>query len=230
VPDPRFLPVFSVAADSTPAIYAKDGFDVKAVRQAKRETGQLPAGAGEELEPEKLLELEVDVLVPAAMEDVITADNADRIKAPIVLEVANGPTSIEADEILAACGVTVIPDVLANGGGVTVSYFEWVQNRAGVRWNPEEVAEKLRERMVRKAERVSGLAEDREVTLRTAAYAQSSGESRRPWTRPATPRRSGAGVEAIRCSRAGLALRHSSAYSRHTGTLIHEHGIRHTPR
>jgi glutamate dehydrogenase (NADP+) len=145
---------------------------VKAVREAKRETGELPADAGEEIDPEQLLELEVDILVPAAMEDVITADNADRVKASIVLEVANGPTAIEADEALAERGVTVIPDILANAGGVTVSYFEWAQNRAGVRWTAEDVGERLRERMVGESERIWALAKDRDVTLRTAAYAQ----------------------------------------------------------
>jgi glutamate dehydrogenase (NADP+) len=160
------------AADSRRAIYASDGLDVKAVREAKRETGELPAGAGEEIEPEKLLELEVDILVPAAMEDVITADNADRVKASVVLEVANGPTAIEADEMLAERGVTVIPDILANAGGVTVSYFEWAQNRAGMRWTAEEVRERLRTRMVRETEAIWQLARDRDVTLRTAAYAQ----------------------------------------------------------
>jgi glutamate dehydrogenase (NADP+) len=160
------------AADSRRAIHAKDGLDVKAVREAKRETGELPADAGEEIDPEQLLELEVDILVPAAMEDVITADNADRVKASIVLEVANGPTAIEADEALAERGVTVIPDILANAGGVTVSYFEWAQNRAGVRWTAEDVGERLRERMVGESERIWALAKDRDVTLRTAAYAQ----------------------------------------------------------
>jgi glutamate dehydrogenase (NADP+) len=160
------------AADSRRAIHAKDGLDVKAVREGKRETGELPADAGEEIDPEQLLELEVDILVPAAMEDVITADNADRVKASIVLEVANGPTAIEADEALAERGVTVIPDILANAGGVTVSYFEWAQNRAGVRWTAEDVGERLRERMVGESERIWALAKDRDVTLRTAAYAQ----------------------------------------------------------
>jgi glutamate dehydrogenase (NADP+) len=159
-------------ADSRCATYAKDGLDVKAVRRAKRETGELPREGGEEIEPERLLELEVDILVPAAMEDVITAGNADRIKAPIVLEVANGPTAIEADGMLAERGVVVIPDILANAGGVTVSYFEWAQNRQGVRWSSEEVADRLRERMVRESERIWTLASDRGVTLRTAAYAQ----------------------------------------------------------
>jgi glutamate dehydrogenase (NADP+) len=160
------------AADSRRAIYARDGLDVKAVRQAKRDSGELPADAGEEIDPEQLLELEVDILVPAAMEDVITADNVDRVKAAIVLEVANGPTAIEADEALAERGVTVIPDILANAGGVTVSYFEWAQNRAGVRWSAEDVGERLRERMVGQSERIWELARDRDVTLRTAAYAQ----------------------------------------------------------
>jgi glutamate dehydrogenase (NADP+) len=160
------------AADSRRAIYAADGLDVKAVRKTKRETGELPADAGREIEPEELLELEVDILVPAAMEDVITADNADRVKASIVLEVANGPTALEADEILAERGVTVIPDILANAGGVTVSYFEWAQNRAGMRWTAEVVGERLRERMVGESERIWELARGRDVTLRTAAYAQ----------------------------------------------------------
>jgi glutamate dehydrogenase (NADP+) len=159
-------------ADSTRAIYNPAGLDVPAVRKAKNEQGALPAGAGKEIEPEELLELEVDVLVPAALENVITQENADRIRAAIVLEVANGPTSIEADRMLADRRVTVIPDILANAGGVTVSYFEWVQNRAGMRWKSDEVGERLRERMVGESERIWALAQDRGVTLRTAAYAQ----------------------------------------------------------
>jgi glutamate dehydrogenase (NADP+) len=159
-------------ADSTRALYNAAGLDVPAVRKAKNEHGALPAGAGKEIEPEELLELEVDVLVPAALENVITQENADRIRAAIVLEVANGPTSIEADRMLADRRVTVIPDILANAGGVTVSYFEWVQNRAGMRWKSDEVGERLRERMVGESERIWALAQDRGVTLRTAAYAQ----------------------------------------------------------
>jgi glutamate dehydrogenase (NADP+) len=103
---------------------------------------------------------------------VITEDNADRIKASVVLEVANGPTAIEADAVLAERGVTVIPDILANSGGVTVSYFEWAQNRCGMRWSEDEVRDQLRERMVRESERIWQLGQDRDVTLRTAAYAQ----------------------------------------------------------
>jgi glutamate dehydrogenase (NADP+) len=158
-------------ADSKHTLYAPDGLDVDHLREAKRETSELPTGAGEEIEPGALLELDVDVLVPAAMEEAITIDNADRIKAPVVLEVANGPTTPEADEILEDKGITVIPDILANAGGVTVSYFEWVQNRAGMRWTADEVRQQLESRMVDAAERIWALAQERDVSLRTAAYA-----------------------------------------------------------
>src|SRR4051812_25972824 len=106
-------------SDSRRAIYAQDGLDVGAVRKGKLESGEIPADAGEEIDPEALLELDVDIAVPAALENVITEDNADRVKAGVVLEVANGPTAIEADEVLAGNRVTVIPDILANAGGVT---------------------------------------------------------------------------------------------------------------
>ncbi len=160
------------ASDSTRAVYAADGLDVDALRRGKDADGEVPTGAGEEIDPHEMLELDVDVLIPAAMENVITADNADRVRARIVLEVANGPTASGADEILEAAGVTVIPDILANAGGVTVSYFEWAQNRTGLRWSRDQVRERLQDRMVDEAERIWRLAAEREVTLRTAAYAQ----------------------------------------------------------
>jgi len=160
------------ASDSTRAIHDAGGLDIAALRRAKDVNGELPADAGDELDPDEMLELDVDLLVPAAMENIITGDNAGRVRARIVLEVANGPTAIEADEILEAAGVTVIPDILANAGGVTVSCFEWVQNRGGLRWSADEVRERLRERMVGESERIWELAADREVTLRTAAYGQ----------------------------------------------------------
>jgi glutamate dehydrogenase (NADP+) len=159
-------------ADSKRAVYAEGGLDVDAVREAKRDSGEIPADAGEEIDPAELLELDVDVLAPAALEDVITLDNSDRVKASVVLEVANGPTAREADEILAENGVTVIPDILANAGGVTVSYFEWAQNRGGVRWSVDEVRDRLRAKMIGEAESIWSLAQDRDVTLRTAAYTQ----------------------------------------------------------
>jgi glutamate dehydrogenase (NADP+) len=157
-------------SDSKRAVYSADGLDIEALRRAKSETGELPDEAGETIEPDQLLELEVDVLAPAALEEVITLDNADRIKAPVILEVANGPTTPEADEILAENGVTVIPDILANAGGVTVSYFEWVQNRAGMRWTADDVRERLESRMRGAAGAIWDRARDRDVSLRTAAY------------------------------------------------------------
>lgn len=159
------------ASDSTRAVRFDEGLDVAALREAKSSDGELPADAGEEIDPEELLELEVDVLIPAALEDVITSDNADRVRARSILEVANGPVAAEADETLAANGVTVIPDILANAGGVTVSYFEWVQNRGGLRWSAQEVSDRLEEQMIRETENVWKIASECEVSLRTAAYA-----------------------------------------------------------
>jgi glutamate dehydrogenase (NADP+) len=164
---------FKVVAvgDSKHTLHNPDGFDVDALIEAKRETGELPTDAGEQIGPADLLELDVDVLAPAALEEVITIENADRIKAPVLLEVANGPTTPEADEILEEKGITVIPDILANAGGVTVSYFEWVQNRAGLRWTADEVRGRLETRMVDAADQIWNLAASRDVSLRTAAYA-----------------------------------------------------------
>jgi glutamate dehydrogenase (NADP+) len=157
-------------SDSTRALYSEDGLDVDELRRRKREDGELPADGGDEISQEELLTLEVDVLAPAAMEDVITEDNAGDIQAQVVLEVANGPTAIAADEILEERGITVIPDILANAGGVTVSYFEWAQNRSGLRWGADEVRERLESRMVSAAEQIWGIAEERDLSLRTAAY------------------------------------------------------------
>jgi glutamate dehydrogenase (NADP+) len=160
------------AADSTRAIYNPDGLDVGNLRAVKAETGSLPENAGEAVDPDRFVELDVDILAPAALEEQITPDNADSVKAAIVLEVANGPTAASADPILAERGVTVMPDILANAGGVTVSYFEWAQNKSGVRWTADDVRERLRDRMLRESESIWTLAEDRDVSLRTAAYAQ----------------------------------------------------------
>jgi glutamate dehydrogenase (NADP+) len=157
-------------SDSKRALHSPDGLDVDHLREQKRATGELPADAGDEIDPAELLELDVDILAPAAMEEVITLDNADRIKASVVLEVANGPTTPEADEILEEKGITVVPDIVANAGGVTVSYYEWAQNRSGLRWTADEVRDRLRTAMTDCADEVWGLAADRDVTLRTAAY------------------------------------------------------------
>jgi len=117
----------------------------------------------------ELLEVPCDILIPAAIEGQITAENADRVKAAIVVEAANGPTTPEADEILAARGVLLVPDILANAGGVTVSYFEWVQDLQAYFWSEAEINEHLERIMVSTFDRVAGLAEARRVTLRTAA-------------------------------------------------------------
>jgi glutamate dehydrogenase (NAD(P)+) len=119
---------------------------------------------------EALLSLDVDVLVPAATENVITSLNAADVQARIVCEGANGPTTAEADAILEENGVFVIPDILANAGGVTVSYFEWVQNRAAYHWTERAVNERLEEIMKRAFSDVVREAKKRNVTMRTAAY------------------------------------------------------------
>jgi glutamate dehydrogenase (NAD(P)+) len=124
----------------------------------------------EHLTNEELLELDVDVLVPAALENVITRRNAARIKAKIVAEGANGPTTAPADAILEENGIFVIPDILANAGGVTVSYFEWVQNREGYYWTEERVISRLREVMIRSFNEVLAFSRLHEVNMRTAAY------------------------------------------------------------
>jgi len=160
-------------SDSRKAIHDEEGLDIGAVRKAKDDSGELPGDQGEEIDPESLLSLEVDILAPSALENAITSDNAGDIRAGVILEVANGPTAPEADDTLADAGVTVIPDILANAGGVTVSYFEWAQNRAGVRWTADDVADRLKERMVTESEAIWDLAQDRDVTLRVAAYAHA---------------------------------------------------------
>ena len=119
---------------------------------------------------EELLELDVDILVPAALEGVLTKDNADKVKASIVCELANGPTTPEADEILHKNGVFVLPDFLANAGGVTVSYFEWVQNNYGYYWEEDEVHEKLDTKISKAFWDVVAMREKYNVDNRTAAY------------------------------------------------------------
>jgi glutamate dehydrogenase/leucine dehydrogenase len=125
---------------------------------------------GQDVTPEEILTLPVDIIVPAALENVLTRENADAVKASIILELANGPTTKEADEILREKGVLVIPDILANSGGVTTSYFEWYQNIHNESWPKEEVLNKLREKMSTATDRIYALAREKNVTLREAAY------------------------------------------------------------
>ena len=119
---------------------------------------------------EQLLELPVDILIPAALENQITSDNADRIKAQVIVEVANGPITPEADSVLDKNNIMVIPDILANAGGVVVSYFEWVQNRMGMYWSEQEVHTKLQSIMSTAFSAVFTIAKEQEQDLRTAAY------------------------------------------------------------
>jgi glutamate dehydrogenase (NADP+) len=124
----------------------------------------------EHLSNEQLLEFPADILIPAALENQITKDNAKRVKAPIIVEVANGPIAPEAEPILNEKKVLVIPDILANAGGVVVSYFEWVQNRTGFYWEENEVHTKLQNIMRKTFSAVYELAQDENHDLRTAAY------------------------------------------------------------
>ncbi len=129
-----------------------------------------PGAKSKSMTNAELLELDVDILIPAAMENQITVENAARIKAPVVIEVANGPTTCDADEILMKQGTLIVPDILANAGGVTVSYFEWVQNRAGYYWTEEEVHDRLKEIMSREFVAVYDLMAKHQTDMRTAAY------------------------------------------------------------
>ncbi len=168
-------------SDSQGAIHRPDGFDVASLMRRKAETRRLEAVycegsvcelvSAEEMSNAELLELDVDLLVPAARENQITAANAGRVRARAVVEVANGPVTAEADATLADRGVLVVPDVLANAGGVTVSYFEWVQNRSGDRWDLDQVHARLRRIMTTETAAVLDLATEMKVDLRTAAYA-----------------------------------------------------------
>lgn len=128
------------------------------------------AATGETITNEALLELDVDVLIPAALEDQITAANADRIQAPLIVEVANGPVTSAADEVLNAKDKLVMPDILANAGGVTVSYFEWAQNRAGYYWDEADVQQRLQVIMAGEFNTIFDLADDKSIDMRTAAY------------------------------------------------------------
>ena len=146
------------------------GLDVPALHEYMREHGSLAGcDAGVRLSNEELLEFECDVLVLAAREDQITAGNAARVQARMIAEGANGPTTLEADGILAERGIPILPDVLTNAGGVTVSYFEWVQDLGRLFWTRDEIRAKLADKLSDAFDRVWNLAEEREISLRTAA-------------------------------------------------------------
>ncbi len=158
-------------SDRSGAFYNPSGIDVPlALEWLSRNPLLEGFQGGEQIGHDELISLPVDVLVPAAMENVITSENAGRVRARIVCEGANGPTTAAADDILDARGVFVIPDILANAGGVTVSYFEWVQNRAGYHWTESVVNERLAEVIKRAFDEVVRESAQRKVSMRTAAY------------------------------------------------------------
>ncbi len=153
------------------AVFNPHGLDIPALMEHRKETGSIVGFSGAEaIDPAEAMFLECDVLMPAARENVVTSQNASRIRARILCEGANGPTTPVADEMLAANRVFVIPDILANAGGVTVSYFEWVQDRQGFFWNEDLVNQRLEEIMVENFGRVVDYAEKHSVNNRIAAY------------------------------------------------------------
>lgn len=160
----------AAVSDSKGGIYNEAGFDPKEVEKNKKTGGTVSFPGARQVTNEELLELNVDVLIPAALENQITAENAPRIKAKIVAELANGPTTPEADEILFKNGVLLVPDVLTNAGGVTVSYFEQVQNTYNYYWTEEEVLEKLKKIMNDSFDAVWERKEKFGVDMRTAAF------------------------------------------------------------
>jgi glutamate dehydrogenase (NAD(P)+) len=190
-------------SDSQGGVFDPDGLDLADVERHKEETGSVAELAGAEtLEPERVLEVPCDVLIPAAMETQITGGNAGQIKARVVVEAANGPTTPDADDILHDRGVTVVPDILSAAGGVVVSYHEWVQNQANEHWTEADVNKGLHDKML--------LATDATVTTR-AALLDRLGEYREAWSRlkpddpplPPPTLRTAAHVVAVqRCRRA----------------------------
>jgi glutamate dehydrogenase (NADP+) len=160
-------------SDSQGAIYCPTGLDVDKLIATKKEASVVSlAGTNgiSVLPADDVIAVDCDLLVPAALEDLIHKDNADSVKARVVLELANGPITPEADAILERKGVVILPDILANAGGVTVSYFEWVQNRQGYYWSVEEVHARLKTIMEREGRVIWDQAKTRGITLRSAAY------------------------------------------------------------
>jgi glutamate dehydrogenase (NAD(P)+) len=158
-------------SDKEGGIYNQNGFDILDVmRHVKEQKFLRTYKNADHITNAELLQLDTDVLVPAALENVITDDNAGKIRARIICEGANGPTSADADAILQDAGILVIPDILANAGGVTVSYFEWVQDRGGFFWDEETVNSRLEKIMVSSYQECSAMAARKNLSMRIAAY------------------------------------------------------------
>jgi glutamate dehydrogenase (NADP+) len=167
-------------SDSQGGIYARKGLDIPSIRQYKASGNGIKAVYDkntvgnlvehEWLSNQELLALDVDVLIPAALENQITEANVNDIKAKFIFEVANGPVTSAADQVLEAKGIYVFPDILVNAGGVTVSYFEWVQNRSGLYWTLEEVNQRLKQKIVEETEKIWSISQELAISMRTAAY------------------------------------------------------------
>ena len=163
-------------SDSKGGIFNPAGLDYPSLVEHKRYSGQVGGFHGvDEITNGELLRLGVDILVPAALESVITREVAPEVKARLVVELANGPTTLEADEILFDHGTLVVPDVLANAGGVTVSCFEWIQGRTGDTWSEETVEQKLDEKMTRAFREIWHLRNEKKIRMRQAAYVRAIG-------------------------------------------------------
>jgi glutamate dehydrogenase (NAD(P)+) len=158
-------------SDSSGGVFSRRGVDVAAAIAHKRAGRPLAEwDGGDRITNEELVVLECDVLAPCALEQAITSENADRIRARMVLEGANNPTTPAADEILEAAGIVVLPDILVNAGGVVVSYFEWVQGLQEYFWKEEEVNQRLNEIVSRAFEETWAVAQERSLPMRLAAY------------------------------------------------------------
>lgn len=157
-------------SDAYGALHDPNGLDIDYLLDRRDSFGTVTKLFNETISNKELLELECDVLVPAAIENQITEENAHNIKASIVVEAANGPTTLEATQILTERDILLVPDVLASSGGVTVSYFEWVQNNQGYYWSEEEVEEKLEKILVKSFNNIYETAQTRRVDMRLAAY------------------------------------------------------------
>jgi len=158
-------------SDSRGAITNEEGLDVKAVMEYKKENGSVVGFSNsKEISQTELLTLSCDVLIPSALENQITEENAKDVKARLILELANGPTTPEADDILFAKGIYVVPDILANSGGVTVSTFEWEQNLKNEKWTKEQVLEKLKLKIEKEAVNVLDYSRTNNTDLRRAAF------------------------------------------------------------
>ncbi|MFB1098861.1 Glu/Leu/Phe/Val dehydrogenase [Terribacillus sp. JSM ZJ617] len=157
-------------SDAYGALHDPDGLDIDYLLDRRDSFGTVTNLFKSTISNQELLELDCDILVPAAVENQITKDNAHKIKAQIVIEAANGPTTFEATKILTERGILIVPDVLASAGGVTVSYFEWVQNNQGFYWTEQEVEERLEKVMLKGFQNVYQTAQTRRVDMRLAAY------------------------------------------------------------